>query len=159
MAGRRRILGACGAVALCSLPSFGLGGSALAASPRGRAGRTISLSETGRLHLTSHRGLTLNEAGQASGTVAGKIYIHLKIASTNRVTAEVNIYPSGGSLTGYAQASYHVAGPVAKFSGSMSVTRGAGSYAHAHGSNLAFSGTIERSNDSVSVRLSGHLSA
>ena len=54
---------------------------------------TISLNETGRLHLTSHHGFTLNEQGSASGTISGTIYIHLNVVSTNRVTAEVNIYP------------------------------------------------------------------
>jgi hypothetical protein len=87
-----------------------------------------------------------------------RAYLHLKIVSTNRVTAEVNIYPSGGSLTGHASASYHVIGPTAHFSGSMEVVRGTGHFAHAHGSGLAFYGTIKRSNDAVTVYLSGRMS-
>ena len=73
------------------------------------------------------------------------------------MTAEVNIYPRGGSITGYAKASYHVAGATASFSGSMSVARGTGSFDHVHASGLGFSGTIARSNDAVTVRLSGQM--
>lgn len=133
-----------------------------AASPAASAhyARTIALSETGRLHLTSHHGFTLNEKGSASGTISGTIYIHLKVVSTNRVTAEVNIYPSGSSsLTGYATASYHPAGAVATFNGTMNVLRGTGRYSRARGSGLSFTGTVQRSNDAVTVHVSGRMSA
>jgi hypothetical protein len=119
----------------------------------------FSLNETGHLRLTSHRGFTLNEQGSASGTISGTIYIHLHVVSTNRVTAEVNIYPSGGSLAGYANASYHPSGGVASFNGTMSVARGTGRYSHAHGSGLSFTGTIQRSNDAVTVHVNGRMSA
>jgi hypothetical protein len=124
-----------------------------------RTARTFSLSELGRLHLTSHHGFTLNEKGSASGTISGTIYIHLNVVSTNRVTAEVNIYPSGGSLTGHARASYHPAGGVATFNGTMDITRGTGRYSHARGSGLSFTGTVQRSNDAVTVHVNGRMSA
>jgi hypothetical protein len=124
-----------------------------------RVARTFSLNDTGRLHLTSHHGFTLNEKGSASGTIAGTIYIHLRVISTNRVTAEVNIYPSGGSITGYANASYHPSGGVASFNGTMNVARGTGAYRRARGSGLSFIGTVQRSNDAVTVRVSGRMSA
>jgi len=123
-----------------------------------RAAHTISLNESGRLHLTSHHGFTLNEQGSASGTISGTIYIHLTISSTNHVSAEVNIYPSGGSLTGSASAAYRVQGATASFNGTMNITRGSGRYSHARGSGLSFTGTIQRSNDAVSVRVSGRFS-
>jgi hypothetical protein len=145
------------AAALASIGTFAAAASS-AAQPIARAARAINLNETGRLHLTSHHHLTLNEQGSASGTIRGTIYIHLKIASTNSVAAEVNIYPSGGSISGYAKAKYRVAGPTASFSGTMAITRGTGRYAHAHGSGLSFSGTIRRSDDAVNVRLSGQMS-
>jgi hypothetical protein len=129
-------------------------GSALSA----RDARTYTLSDSAHLHLTSHRGLTLNEQGTASGTIAGAIYIHLKIASTNRVTAEVSLYPSGGSVTGEASASYHPSGAVATFAGTMSIVRGTGRYNHASGSGISFTGSIQRLNDAVTVRVSGRMS-
>lgn len=124
-----------------------------------RAARTLSLSDSGHLHLTSKHKFTLNEQGYASGTIFGAIYIHLNIVSVNHVTAEVNIYPSGGSLTGYANASYHPSGAVATFNGTMYIARGTGRYAHARGSGLSFTGTVQRSNDAVSVHVNGRMSA
>lgn len=124
-----------------------------------RAARTFSLSETGHLHLTSHHSFTFNEQGTASGTISGRIYIHLTVTSTNHVSAEVNIYPSGGSLTGKASAAYRSAGAVASFNGTMTVLRGTGSYSHAKGSGLSFTGTIQRSNDAVTVHVNGRMSA
>jgi hypothetical protein len=136
-----------------------LAASAQGAGPRANASSTFSLSETGHLHLTSHHGFTLNEQGSGSGTISGTIYIHLHVVSTNHVTAEVNIYPRGGSLTGYASASYHPSGGVASFNGSMNIARGTGRYSHAHGSGLSFTGTIQRSSDAVTVHVNGRMSA
>jgi hypothetical protein len=129
-----------------------------AISPSAHATRTISLNETGKLHLVSKHGFTLNEQGKASGTVKGTISVRLKIVSTSRVTAEVTITPSSGSISGNGTASYHKGQTDAGFSGSLSINRGTGSYAHARGSGLSFSGTIARSNDAITVRVSGRLS-
>jgi hypothetical protein len=122
------------------------------------AARTVSLADSAHLHLTSKQGFTLNEQGYVSGTISGTIYIHLHIVSVNHVTAEVNIYPSGGSVTGHASASYHPSGEYATFSGSMSIARGTGRYGHASGSGLSFGGSVRRSSDAVSVRVSGRMS-
>src|ERR1700675_2058565 len=134
-------------------------GVAQVGGTRAFAARTISLNESGRLHLTSKHGFTLNEMGSASGTIGGTIYLHLNVVAVNRVTAEVNIYPHGGSVTGYAKANYQVAGSTASFSGTMSISRGTGSYNGAHASALRFSGTVARSNDAVNVHLSGEMSS
>jgi hypothetical protein len=119
------------------------------------ATRTFSLDENGDLHLTSKQGFTLNENGPASGTVSGTIYVHMKIVSSTHVTAEISIYPHGGSITCQGSAGYKRRGSFASFSGSLSIERGTGSYAHARGSGLSFSGTIQRSNDAVTVHVSG----
>ncbi len=135
----------------------GLCAAAPAGAVHAHLARTISISETGRLHLTSHKGFTLNEQGTASGTIPGTIYIHLKVASTNRVTAEVSIFPRGGSITGTATASYHPSGSTASFNGTLNVLRGTGSYNHAHGTGLTFTGTIARTNDATTVHLNGRI--
>lgn len=123
------------------------------------AARTIALNETGRLHLTSKHNFTLNEVGFASGTASGAIYVHLTAVSSSRVTAEVNIYPRGGSLSGYGSGGYHRSGTTASFSGSMSIRRATGSFAHVHGSGLGFSGTIAESKaDAITVHVSGRVS-
>jgi hypothetical protein len=123
-----------------------------------RAASTVSLSDTAHLNRTSHHGFTLNEAGSASGTISGTIDIHLNIVSVNRVTAEVNLYPSGSSITGYATADYRSSGAVASFTGTMTIERGSGRYRGAHGSGLSFTGTVQRSNDAVTVHVSGRMS-
>jgi len=141
----------------CAL-TLGAGGAfGSTGSPPARAANTISLNESGSLHLTSHHGFHLNEQGSASGTIKGTIYIHLDVSSTNHVTAEVNIYPNGGSLTGYGTANYRADGGQATFSGTLSISRGSGSYAGAHASGLSFTGTIQRVNDATTVHLSGPL--
>jgi hypothetical protein len=132
------------------------GGARLAGTPARTAG-TVTLNENGNLHLTSKHGFTLNEQGPASGTVRGTITVHLQIVSTNRVTAEVSISPSGGSITGKATASYHKGSTMASFSGSLAISHGTGSYRNARGSGLSFSGTIQRSNDAITVRVSGRV--
>jgi hypothetical protein len=128
-------------------------------NPSASAARAISLNERANLHLTSKHGFTLNEQGTATGTLRGAIYVHLKIVSTKKVTAEVNIYPSaGGSISGFASAAYRRGGATGSFAGSLSITRGSGAYRHARGSGLSFSGTIAKSNDAIAVRVSGKAS-
>jgi hypothetical protein len=130
-----------------------------ASGPSASSARAISLDERANLHLTSKRGFTLNEQGPATGTFKGAIYVHLKIVSTKKVTAEVNIYPSsGGSISSSASAAYRREGATGRFSGSLSITRGSGAYSHASGSGLSFSGTIAKSNDAITVRVSGKAS-
>jgi hypothetical protein len=130
-----------------------------ASIPRARVARTLSFQESGRLSLVGKpHGYTLYERGTATGTAAGSIYVRLTAVSTSRVTAEVSIYPRGGSIVGYATANYRTGSTTASFNGSMSVSRGSGSYAHVRGSGLSFSGTIQRNNDAIAVRVSGSLS-
>jgi hypothetical protein len=129
-----------------------------AITPSAHATRTISLNETGRLHLVSKHGFTLNEQGTATGTIKGAISVRLTITSSSRVSAEVTISPKGGSISGSGTASYRKSENDAGFSGSLSVTRRSGSYAHAQGSGLKFSGTISRTNDAITVHVTGRLS-
>lgn len=152
---RRRAI--CAAVVICALLVLVSAPEGDAARVQAHAARTIALRESGTLRLTSKRGFTLNEQGSASGTIRGTIYIHLHLVSGRSVTAEVNIYPRGGSLSGSGVASYGVNGATASFSGTLSITRGTGSYAHARSSRLRFTGTIRRRDDAVSVQLQGTL--
>jgi hypothetical protein len=158
---RERLLtaAALSAVALLALSPLVAGERASAAGPPARASRTIALKETGHLRLTSKHNFTLNERGTATGTVAGRIYVHLTAVSSTRVTAEVNIYARGASFSGSGNASYRRGSTTASFAGSMSIDRGTGSYAHVHGSGLSFSGTIAESNhDAITVHVSGRVS-
>ena len=145
-------------VSFGTLASVGPLGDADATAPSARAATTISLNESGQLRLISKQGFTLNERGTASGTIRGPISVRLTIVSTDRVSAEVTISPSGGSISGHGTASYHKGEASASFSGTLSISHGSGSYAHAQGSGLSFSGTIARSNEAIAAHLSGRLS-
>ena len=103
-------------------------------------------------------GFELKEGGTAKGSLGGKLYLQLDVTSTRSVTAEVQVYPKGGSVSGDAKASYHVAGATASFSGTMTINKGSGTYSKAKASALSFSGTIQRSNDAVTVHVSGPMS-
>lgn len=124
-----------------------------------RAARTVSLSETGRLHLTSKHNFTLNEAGTATGTATGRISVRLTAVSTSRVTAQISIYSGGGSISGHGAGSYRRVGATAEFSGTMTIDPGTGSFARIHGAGLSFSGTIAESHgDAITVHVSGRVS-
>jgi hypothetical protein len=134
-------------------------GAAGAASPHARAARSLELNDSAKLHLSNHKGITLKEQGTAKGTLGGPLYLQLKVTSTRSVSAEIQVYPTkGGSISGNAKASYHVKGSLATFSGTMAITKGSGAYSKAKASALSFSGTIQRSNDAVTVRVSGKMS-
>ncbi len=143
-------IGAFGAV-----PTSGTLAAAGGRAPVARSAKTISVNEHGALHLTSKHGFTLNEQGTATGSISGPIKVQLKIVSTSRVTAEVTVYPKGGSITGRGTGSYHKGGTIDSFSGSMVVEGGSGSYAHAQGTGLSFGGTISQSNDAITVYVNG----
>ncbi len=143
--------------ALATAAAFG-GGAAGAASPHAKAARSLTLDDSASLHLQNKHGVELKEGGTAKGTLGGPLYLQLKVTSTRSVTAQVQVYPSGGSVSGSAKASYHVSGATATFSGTMAITKGSGKYSKAKASALSFSGTIKRSNDAVTVRVSGKMS-
>ncbi len=158
LAAGSRSLTAGGLLAVASAIALAAGAGGAAGSTAGTA-RTITLNDSGQLHKTGSHGFYLNEAGQATGTIGGALYLHLHILGVaDHVTAEVSIYPRGSSISGSASAGYHVNGATASFSGTMSVTRGTGGYANAHGSGLSFSGTIQRKTDTVTVHVNGRLS-
>lgn len=155
----RRSLAVGGALAAAA-GTLGLAvGTTGASGSTAHAARTVSLNDTGNLHKTSKHGFNLYESGNASGSLSGSISLHLDVVSTNKVTAELTVSPRGGSLTGKATGSYRTNGGTASFSGTLSVTHGTGSYSGAHGSGISFSGTIQRSNDSMTVRVNGKFSS
>jgi hypothetical protein len=143
--------------ALATAVVFGTG-AAGAASPHARAARSLNLNDSARLHLQNKHGLVLKEAGNAKGSLGGPLYLQLDVTSTRSVTAQVQVYPNNGSVSGNAKASYRVQGSFATFSGTLAITKGSGTYSKAKASALSFSGTIQRSNDAVTVHVSGKMS-
>jgi hypothetical protein len=143
--------------AAATAAAFGTAGAG-AAGPHATAARTLNLNDSASLHLENKHGLVLKESGSAKGSLGGTLYLQLDVTSTRSVTAQVQVYPKGGSISGAAKASYHVAGATASFSGTMTITKGSGTYSKAKASALSFSGTIQRSNDAVTVHVSGPMS-
>jgi hypothetical protein len=153
----QRSLVAVGALAVAA-GTLGPAGTAGASGPAAAAAGTITLNDTGHLRETSHKGFNLYESGSATGSIGGTVSLHLDVISTNRVSAEMTVHANGGSMTGTASGDYHNNGATASFSGTLTVKSGTGKYSHAHGSGISFSGTIERANGSVTVRVDGRLS-
>ncbi len=144
--------------ALAAVAAVGTG-AAGAASPHATAARTLDMKDTANLTLSNKKGFELKEAGKASGSLSGTIYIQLKVASERSVSAKIQVYPSGGTLDASATGSYRVqSSSTATFTGSLNITGGSGRYSKAKGSGLSFSGTVHRPGDSVSVRVSGNMS-
>jgi hypothetical protein len=143
--------------AAATAAAFGTAGAG-ATAPHATASRTISLNDSASLRKQNSHELELKEEGTAKGTLGGPLYLQLNVNGTRSVTAQVQVYPKGGSIGGNASASYHVAGATASFSGTLTITKGSGTYSKAKGSGLSFSGTIQRSNDAVTVHVSGNMS-
>ncbi len=122
------------------------------------AAKTITLNDSGHLHKTSSKGFNLYESGQATGSIGGTVTLSLDVVSTTHVKAELTVHARGGTMTGTASGSYHNLGATASFTGTLSITHGTGSYSHAHGSGISFSGTIQRASGAVTVRVDGSLS-
>jgi hypothetical protein len=137
--------------------ALAVGVTGAAGSPA-RAAGTITLNDTGHLHKTSSKGFNLYESGQASGSIAGAVTLSLDVTSTTHVKAELTVHAHGGTMTGTASGNYHNLGSTATFTGTLSITRGTGTYSHAHGSGISFSGTIQRASGAVTVRVDGRLS-
>jgi hypothetical protein len=154
---RRFLVSAVSAGSLVAVSALGVG-AASASGPSAHAARTISIKESASLKLDNHKGAVLKEHGTAKGTLTGPLYLQLRVNSTRSVTASVQVYPSGGGLSATASASYKVSGAYARFSGRLNITKGSGRYAKASGKNLSFSGTIKRTNDAITVYVSGRLS-
>jgi hypothetical protein len=96
--------------------------------------RTITLHETSRLHLVSHQGTQiLNEQGTSSGTLTGPLGVKLRIYYTT-ATLSFTASPRGGTFSGSGEGSYYVEGHIGHFNGTITITNGTGSYAHAGGS-------------------------
>lgn len=133
-------------------------GAAGAASPRATAARSLNLNDSAKLHLQNKHGIELKEQGTAKGSLGGPLYLQLKVTSTRSVSAQIQVYPNGGSISGSAKAGYSVQGSTALFSGTLVITKGSGTYSKAKASALKFSGTIQRSNDAVTVHVSGNMS-
>jgi hypothetical protein len=118
-----------------------------------------SLNEKASLTKDGGKGFTIDEKGNVSGSIKGKMTLTITVSGLTHVNAHLTVYPSGGgSINGTASGAYRVAGSIAHFSGSATLNGGSGKYKKANGSGLKFSGVVHRGSDAVSVTLSGKFS-
>jgi hypothetical protein len=130
--------------------------AARAAAVRAHAARTLNVTDEAHLHLTGTSGELLEEEGPATGALPGKVRARFAIGAS--VTGYFTFYPrGGGSISGYGSARLRSIGAYASFGGTMSVSRGTGRYAHAHGSG-GFYGSVNRHSNAVVVQTTGKLS-
>lgn len=121
----------------------------------GHTSRSLSVNDTGHLHLLKAFGSVLLEEGSAVGTLPGKAKVRLTVGST--VTASFTIRTTGGTIYGSGRAALHSSGRYASFGGSLSVRHGSGRYARAHGKGKLY-GVIDRRTSTLTVQTIGTLS-
>jgi hypothetical protein len=115
--------------------------------PVAAAARVMSLNLTTTLHVVGRPGHVAYAKGTVSGTFSGTTSVRYTAVGSTEGEATFSIYPSsGGSLLGRSVTHGHAAGPIAYFSGTATITGGTGRWAHAHGTGLSFSGTLNRQN-------------
>jgi hypothetical protein len=111
---------------------------------RAHSARSLNVTDTAHVHLISEtESGELVEEGEAKGALAGIVRVQFSIAAT--INATFTIRNRYGSFSGHGSGAIHGTGEKASFGGSMTVTRGTGRYAHAHGHG-GFYGTIDREN-------------
>lgn len=125
--------------------------------PVARAAREINLQETGHLHAVGEPGTTIIERGNATGTFNSSIAVRLTIVSANKVTATFTVRPRGGSITGRGSARFAQKGANGYFGGTIAITGGTGSYAHASGASIGISGVISRETFVLTVHVHGKI--
>jgi hypothetical protein len=121
------------------------------------AGRVISVQETGHLHAVSPPGVSIEEKGRASGTFNCSITVHLTLTSATRAIASFTVRPHGGTISGKAFARFAQQGANGYFGGSLAITRGTGSFAHATAIGMGISGVINRESDTLIVHVNGKM--
>jgi hypothetical protein len=150
----RRVLLIC-ATAL-AMSTAGLTAYASTGSVVARQARKIYLVENARLHVVHNNEYesTIGERGQATGTFNAPVTAALTLVPSH-VTAVFTIYPHGDSISGIARANYIVKNSIGYFGGTLTITRGTGAYRRASGTNVGFSGSIDRQSFSMSIKVHG----
>jgi hypothetical protein len=142
---QRALCLACALLAALILPaSLASSGHANSFRPRARSARSLNVTDTAHVHLVSEtESGALVEQGEAKGALPGTVSLQISISAT--INATFTIRNHYGSISGRGSGKINGTGEKASFGGSMTVTRGTGRYAHAHGHG-GFYGTINREN-------------
>jgi hypothetical protein len=153
----RRTISFCGLALAAVAVALAAPASGSDPSTTAHSARIVHMQEHGRLRFITERGNTLIERGRAYGTYTATMIAALTLRSKS-VTATVTIYPSGGSITGSANANYTIVKNLGYFGGTLNLGRGSGRYSHIAEVNhkpLGISGVINRMNLEVEVKANG----
>jgi hypothetical protein len=122
------------------------------------AARVVALHLTTNLHLVGRPGHVAYAKGTVSGTFSGTTSVRYTAIGSTGGEATFTMYPSsGGSMTGRSVTHGHAVGPTAYFTGTATITGGTGRWAHAHGTGLSFSGSLDRQNYHSTSVTSGNI--
>lgn len=120
------------------------------------AATELSVHETAHCHMLSHSHLSIVEEGYGSGTLSGKLVIHLMLSLTGG-SVTFTAYPPGGTVSGHGEGTSYAKGNTAYFTGTASITSGTGRYAHASAHDVQLRGTLQRHSFAFFVELSARL--
>ena len=146
------VLLASGILAGAANASAGAGGT-----PWASAARTLDVQDEGRLRLVKSSGSQLIDEGPASGTIPGKVRIVFVYDGNPTVSAQITIYGHGGSIQ--AHGTGDLSSPTSaspSFKGSLTISGGAGRYAHARGTGELY-GVFYRRSYAITVQTQGTL--
>jgi hypothetical protein len=129
---------------------------------RAHAARALNVTDTAHLHYARESGLMLVDEGAATGALPGTVRVLFNVGAT--VSASFTIYTRNGSLAGHGSGTLNEASHApnhsnvyVSFSGTMTVSRGTGRYAHVHGHG-GFYGVIDRHNYAATIQTTGTVS-
>lgn len=120
-----------------------------------QAAHTLSVADTGRLHLVHNGGEYITEEGEAKGTIPGKVRAYLEVGPV--VVAKFTIYTSVGTISGEGSGRPKGRSEEPSFQGGMTVSHGTGRYKGARGRG-SFYGSLNRSSYKLYVKTTGTLS-
>ncbi len=124
---------------------------------RARAAGQQTVKDNVNTHLVTQQGGTLiKEQGAATGTLKCPVTMQLTLGLTE-ANITLSCKAKGGTLNGHGESTFYVEGTVTHFSGTLSVTKGTGKYAHAT-ANVHMQGTMQRGNFALAATLAGTLS-
>jgi hypothetical protein len=119
--------------------------------------RVLHVRDEGYLHFVTSSGSQVIDEGRAHGTLPGKARAHFTYNGNPTVYASFVISGAGWSLNGRAVGQLRNPNSSApSFRGALTLTGGAGRYAHAHGSGEMF-GVFYRRSYALSVQALGTL--
>jgi hypothetical protein len=124
--------------------------------PKPAAPAAHSVNETANLHLLRRKGLTFIQQGPVEGTNPGQMLLAVTPGGPG-ATATFTVTLPDGTIRGTGAARLTPAGSTLRFTGTATITGGTGTYKHASGHNLSYSGTSAADGSSTTVRLRGNV--